>query len=116
MLKIGGGGSRTDYRNFSSTPVTGGAVYVSALIRCSLLPTNAQFIASLMTAGNTSPNQSDDPLDLYVAPAPNGFTFQVSHNGGRSGHGFPAGAGREHHAFRRAEIGLWFERLGQHPR
>ena len=81
LLQIGGGTSRTCYRNFSSNTITGGAVYFSTLIRCTLLPTNSQFIASLMSAGNTSPNQPDDPLDLYVTTATNGYTFRVSHTG-----------------------------------
>ncbi len=81
MLKIGGGTSRNVYRNFSSNAVTGGAVYFAALFRCTLLPTNAQFVASLMSAGNTSPNQPDDPLDLYITTATNGCTFRIGHNG-----------------------------------
>src|ERR1039457_844322 len=43
MLQIGGGGNRTVYRNFSTSPVAaapGVAVYFSALINCTLLPTN----------------------------------------------------------------------------
>lgn len=77
MLQIMGGTSQTVYRNFSSSAITGGAVYFSALVRCVQLPTNSQFIASLMDTGNTSPNLDTDPLGLYVSPAPNGYTFSV---------------------------------------
>jgi len=77
MLQITGGTSRTVYRNFSSNAVTGGSVYYSALICCTLPPTNSQFITSLMDAGNTSPNRDTDPLDLYVTTVTNGYRLSV---------------------------------------
>ncbi len=77
MLQVTGGTSRTVYRSFSGTAVNGGAVYFSALIQCTLLPTNSQFIASLLNAGNTSPNRDTDPLDLYVNAITNGYRLSV---------------------------------------
>lgn len=74
MLQIGGGGSQFVYRNFADNPVmaaSAAAVYFSALIKCTQLPTNSQFIASLMEAGVTSPSQGADPLDLYLTYSTN---------------------------------------------
>ena len=84
MLQITGGTSRTVYRSFSSNAITGGAVYCSALIRCNLLPTNSQFIASLMPAGSTSRNRDTDPLALSVTSATGGYRFSLSSAGGDS--------------------------------
>ena len=84
LLHIGGGTSRNVYRNFSSSPVAaapGVAVYFSALIDCTLLPTNTQFIASLLRSGTTSPHQPDDPLDLYVTTGPGGYRLSITSSG-----------------------------------
>jgi hypothetical protein len=82
LLQVTGAGSRNNYRTFTSTVITNGNVYVSALINCSLPPpTNSQFVMALLASGVTSPNQPDDPLDLYIATGTNGFGLQVSHNG-----------------------------------
>ena len=87
MLQIGGGASRTVYRNFSGNAVTGGAVYYSALIRCLQLPTNSQFIASLLPAGSTSHNRDTDPLTLSVTTGGGGYRFSLSSAGGDSSTG-----------------------------
>jgi hypothetical protein len=82
LLQVTGAGSRNNYRTFTSTAITNGNVYVSALINCSLPPpTNSQFVMALLASGVTSPNQPDDPLDLYIAAGTNGFRFQVGHTG-----------------------------------
>ena len=87
MLQISGGTSRTVYRNFSSNAVAGGAVYCSALIRCSQLPTNSQFLASLLPAGSTSRNRDTDPLALSVTSGGSGYRFSLSSAGGDSSTG-----------------------------
>ena len=71
MLQIGGGSSVLAYRNFSANPVEsaeGAAIYLSALVNCTLPPTNRQFIACMMEAGATSPSAPNDPIDLYMTP------------------------------------------------
>ncbi|MGZ4963298.1 MAG: hypothetical protein ACXWC8_12150, partial [Limisphaerales bacterium] len=80
MLRSGGGG-RINYRVFAATPVTAGAIYGSFLLNVSSTPTNAQFIGSLTASGVTSPNQPDDPLDLYIVGTGAGYTFQLGHTG-----------------------------------
>ena len=72
LLRIGGGGSVSAHRNFSASPVAsaeGVAVYLSALVNCTLVPTNRQFIACMLPAGTTSANAPNDPIDLYMTPA-----------------------------------------------
>lgn len=80
MLRCGGG-SRTSYRTFTSTPVTNGVVYGSFLLNVVSTPTNSQFLCALLSAGVTTPNQPDDPLDLYIAGTGTGYTFRVGHTG-----------------------------------
>jgi len=81
LLQMSGGTSQIVYRDFSSSPISGGTVYVSAVVQCTQLPGSSQFIASLMQGGNTSPNQPDDPLDLYLIPATGGYSFRIGHTG-----------------------------------
>lgn len=84
-LRIGGGTGGQGRRTFSPTPILNqatNAIYVSFLLNCSVLPTNSSpFIAALLSGSAGSPNQPDDPLDLYFTNAPNGFKFVISHNG-----------------------------------
>jgi Immunoglobulin I-set domain len=83
MLRLGGTAAAV-YRNFSSTPITGGAVYYSALINCTVLPQSTQFITSLMTGGSIASSQPGDPLDLYFITATNGYRLRIRHAGGDS--------------------------------
>ena len=84
MLKIGGGGSRTASRNFAGTAVTTGAVYFSALIQCTLLPTNSQPLAFFQISGATDFTASDNPMSLYIVNANNGYCFRVEEHGEQS--------------------------------
>ncbi len=84
MLKVGGGVSRTVYRNFASTPVTNGALYFSALIKCTLPPTNSQPMAFFQTSGSTDFTASDNPMSLYILQANNGYCFRVAEHGENS--------------------------------
>ena len=84
MLTLGGGGRVTAYRNFSPSPVLGGSgvnLYFSALITCTLLPTNSQNIASLLVSGSSNSNGSDDPLGLYATSNSSGYTFRITEHG-----------------------------------
>jgi Immunoglobulin I-set domain len=84
MLQIGGGGSVFAYRNFSDSPVAsaeGVAVYCSALVHCTLPPTNRQFIACLLPAGATSANAPNDPVDLYVTTGSGGCRLAIRSEG-----------------------------------
>ena len=84
-LRLGGGTAGQSRRTFRSTPVLNqatNAIYVSFLINCTALPTNASiFISALLAGGVTSPNQPDDPLDLYLTRAPSGYKLTLAHNG-----------------------------------
>ena len=87
MLQIGGGGSANVYRNFSTNPVAsaeGVAVYLSALVNCTLPPTNRQFIACMLPAGSTSPNAPNDPVDLYMTPSLGGCRLAIRSEGSDS--------------------------------
>jgi len=87
LLQIGGGGSVFAYRNFSTNPVVsaeGTAVYLSALVNCTLLPTNRQFIACMMEAGANSPNAPNDPVDLYMTPGSGGCRLAIRSEGSDS--------------------------------
>ncbi len=84
MLKIGGGGGRTAYRNFSGTAVTNGAVYFSTLIQCTLRPTNSQPLAFFQVSGSTDFTASDNPMSLYIVNANNGYCFRVAEHGENS--------------------------------
>ncbi len=84
MVKIGGGTSRTVYRNFATTAVTNGALYFSALIKCTLLPTNSQPMAFFQTSGATDFTASDNPMSLYILQANNGYCLRVAEHGENS--------------------------------
>jgi Immunoglobulin I-set domain len=84
LLQIGGGTSRTVYRNFSSSPVTSGAVYFSALIQCTVLPTNSQQMAFFQTSGASDFTASDNPMSFYIVNASGGYCFRVAEHGENS--------------------------------
>jgi hypothetical protein len=85
MLQISAGTGVSVYRNFSDSPITsvpGAAVYFCALLNCTPLSTNSQFIASLLEAGATSSGESGDPLDLYATADPaGGYRLSIRRGG-----------------------------------
>lgn len=83
MLQLAGGKSAKAYRAIPGGNFTNSSVYVSALINCTQLPTNAQPILSLLRNGTTSSSAPDDPADLYVTTnsTHTAYTFYVGHTG-----------------------------------
>jgi hypothetical protein len=79
-----GGGSANVYRNFSPNPVVsaeGVAVYLSALVNCTVPPTNRQFVACLLPSGSTASSAPNDPIDLYLVPGGGGCRLAIRSEG-----------------------------------
>ncbi len=112
-LQIGGGSSRTVYRNFSSNAVTGGAVYCSALIRCTQLPTNITVHRQFVARRKHVAQSGHRSIDLECHHRGRRLPVQFEQRRWRFEH-WRRGVDLKQHAFHRFEIRLRFHRTGQH--
>ncbi len=77
QLQINGNTTVSARRNFAATSISND-VYCSFLFNCTTVPTNRQFILSLLRPGATIANPPDDPLDVYVRPSGAGYAFTIT--------------------------------------
>ncbi len=79
LLQVSSGSpTLNDYRNFANSALTGGTVYLSTLINCTVMPTNRQFVLALAQGGATQSSPPNDPLDFYVVGSSNGTSYRLS--------------------------------------
>lgn len=85
LVQVTGSASTTlSYRNFSSTPVTSGSVYVAFLFNSAQAPSSLARVAGLLVRQSSQFNGGSEPLTLLVSNTPAGMAMTIRCLGAQS--------------------------------